>query len=201
VNAIGLIVQQLETVNLRFHHVSRDLSGELLPIAISETANPIGFLLWHIARSQDWAAQTAIRGVPEVRHRHPWSEMRGIGGLGIGTGFSRAEANSLVKEVELPALLAYADAVSEEVISWVRGLRESDLDSIPDVASHQSGRAEYHTPGFIAEMSSGPEHDQAVGRTGGQPAWLYLTSVCITHPHRHLGELDLTLGVHTGRAG
>jgi len=83
----------------------------------------------------------------------------------------------------------------------VRGLREADLDTIPDVAAHYAGIPAYQTPGFLAEMDSGPEHDQAVGDAGGQPVWLFLTSVCVTHLHRHLGELDLTLGVLTGRAG
>jgi hypothetical protein len=40
-------------------------------------------------------------------------------------------------------------------------------------------------------MGSGPEHDDAVGRKGGLPIWVFLTSVAVTHLHRHLGEVDL----------
>ena len=50
---------------------------------------------------------------------------------------------------------------------------------------------EYQTPGFRAEMDSGPEHDAAVADKGGLPVWIFLTSVAITHLHRHLGEVDL----------
>ncbi len=45
--------------------------------------------------------------------------------------------------------------------------------------------------GFAQRWTSGPEHDEAVGSKGGLPVWIFLTSVSITHLHRHLGELDL----------
>jgi hypothetical protein len=200
VDAIGMLVQQLETVNLRFHHVAETLTPELMTASVPG-ANPVGFLMWHMARSQDWAINTAIRGVPELAWTPPWSEMPAISTPGMGTGFSPAEARDLASRIVLSQLMDYAHAVSTAAVEWVRGLSEADLDAIPDVAAHDAGIAAYQTPGFLAEMSSGPEHDEAVGDTGGQPVWLFLTSVSVTHLHRHLGEVDLTLGVLTGRAG
>ena len=88
-------------------------------------------------------------------------------------------------------MLAYADAVHADCLEWLRTQDEAMLDEVPDVAEHDAPHPEYQTPGFRAEMDSGPEHDDAVGRKGGQPAWLFLTSVSITHLHRHLGEVDL----------
>lgn len=196
-----MLVRQLETVNLRFHHVADDVTPELMTASAEPSANPIGFLMWHMARSQDWAVHTAIRGVPEVAWTEPWSAMEGISTPGIGTGYTPAAARELAARLALPDLMAYADAVSSAAVTWVRGLCEADLDTIPDVAAHDAGIAAYQTPGFRAEMDSGPEHDQAVGDVGGQPVWLFLTSVCVTHLHRHLGELDLTLGLLTGRPG
>jgi hypothetical protein len=64
------------------------------------------------------------------------------------------------------------------------------FDAIPDAAAHDS-RFPSTRPRVFAEMGSGPEHDDAVGRKGGLPAWVYLTSVGVTHLHRHLGEVDL----------
>lgn len=196
-----MLVQQLETVNLRYHHVARNLTPELMIASATPRSNPVGFLMWHMARSQDWAVHTAIRGVPEVAWTVPWSGMTGISTPGMGTGFSRVAARELASKLELPGLIAYADAVSAATIAWVRGLSEADLDEIPDVAAHDRSIPAYQTPEFLAEMDSGPEHDQAVGEVGGQPVWLFLTSVSITHLHRHLGEIDLTLGALTGRAG
>jgi hypothetical protein len=200
VDAIGMLVQQLETVNVRYHHAASALTPELMTASVPG-ANPVGFLMWHMARSQDWAINTAIRGLPELAWTRPWSEMPGISTPGMGTGFSAAEARDLASRIVLTQLVDYADAVSAAAVAWVRGLNEADLDAIPDVAAHDAGIAAYQTPGFQAEMNSGPEHDEAVGDTGGQPVWLFLTSVSVTHLHRHLGEIDLILGVLTGRAG
>jgi hypothetical protein len=200
-DAIGMLVRQLETVNLRLHHVANDVTPDLLTASASPRSNPIGFLMWHMARSQDWAVHTAIRGVPEIAWTTPWSEMETISTPGMGTGFSLEEARGLATRVDLSQLMDYADAVSSATVAWVKDLHETDLDSIPDVSAHDSGIAADQTRGFLAEMDSGPEHDQAVGDVGGQPVWLFLTSVSVTHLHRHLGELDLTLGVLKGRPG
>ena len=196
-----MLVEQLETVNVRFHHVAATLTPELMTASVHPTGK--SRRLPHVAhgRSQDWAVHTAIRGVPEVAWNAPWSTMPGISTPGMGTGFSAAQARELASRIVLVELVDYADAVSSAAIEWVRTLSEGDLDTIPDVSAHDAGIPAYQTPGFLAEMSSGPEHDEAVGDTGGQPVWLFLTSVSVTHLHRHLGEVDLTLGVLTGRAG
>jgi hypothetical protein len=200
VDAIGMLVQQLETVNVRFHHVAKNVTPDLMTASVNPAANPIGFLMWHMARSQDWAIHTAIRGVPEIAWSRRWSGTA-VSTPGMGTGFAPAAARDLASRLKLPELMDYADAVSAAAIDWVRGLESGDLDTIPDVAAHDAGIAAYQTPEFLAEIDSGPEHDQAVGEVGGQPVWLFLTSVSVTHLHRHLGELDLTLGVLTGRPG
>ena len=189
-NAISLLVQQLQTVNLRIHHSARDLTPEELVARPLRGVNPIGFLLWHMARSQDWAVNTAIRDVTEVIKREPWAGSP-LAVPGIGTGFELNEAAIAAARFELPELLRYADAVHDDTVGWLSTVDEAMLDFIPEVAAHDAPHPEYQTPGFRAEMDSGPEHDDAVGRKGGLPAWVFLTSVSITHLHRHLGELDL----------
>ncbi len=189
-NAIGLLVQQLETVNVRLHHSAGDLSPEELVARPLPGINPAAFLVWHMARSQDWAVNTAIRDVSEVIMREPWSRSP-LAVPGIGTGFELEEAAAVAPRLQRADLLAYADAVHADTLSWLRTVDEAILDEIPDVATHDARHAEYQTPGFRAEMDSGPEHDEAVGSKGGLPVWIFLTSVSITHLHRHLGELDL----------
>lgn len=189
-NAIGLLVQQLETVNLRLHHSTFDLTPEELVAQPLRGVNPIGFLVWHMARSQDWAVNTAIRNVSEVVKREPWAGSA-LAVPGIGTGFELRDAAIAAARFELHELVRYVDAVHDETVAWLRTVDEAILDHIPDVAAHDAVHPEYQTPGFRAEMDSGPEHDEAVGRQGGLPVWVFLTSVSITHLHRHLGELDL----------
>ena len=185
-----MLAQQLQTVNLRIHHSALDLTPEELVAQPLRGVNPIAFLLWHMARSQDWAVNTAIRDVPEVIRRKPWHGSP-LAVPGTGTGFDLKEATVAAARFELADLLRYADAVHGDTLAWLRTVDEAMLDHIPDVAAHDAPHPEYQTPGFRAEMDSGPEHDDAVGREGGLPVWVFLTSVSITHLHRHLGELDL----------
>jgi hypothetical protein len=190
VDAIGMLEQQLQTVNLRLHHSAHDLTRDELVARPLDGVNPIGFLAWHMARSQDWAVNTAIRDVPEVIRREPWAGTP-LAVPGIGTGFELEEAARAAAQFGLAQLLGYADAVHEDTLAWLRTVDEAILDQIPDVGAHDAAHPEYQTPGFRAEMDSGPEHDDAVGRKGGLPVWVFLTSVSVTHLHRHLGELDL----------
>jgi hypothetical protein len=190
VDAIGMLRQQLHTVNLRLHHSASGLPPEHLTATPLEGVNPIGFILWHMARSQDWAVNTAVRGCPELIRREPWRSTP-LAHSGMGTGFDLDEALAVARKIELPQLVAYADAVHADAVGWLDEISESTLDSIPDVSAHDAPYPEYQTPGFRAEMGGGPEHDNAVGAKGGLPVWIYLTSVSITHLHRHLGEVDL----------
>jgi len=185
-----MLRQQLHTVHLRLHHSAGDLTAAELTAKPLPGVNPIGFILWHMARSQDWAVNTAIRGEPELVKRGRWANSP-LAQAGIGTGFEEAEAGEVASKLELGELLEYADAVHWETLDWLDVVTEADLDAIPDVAAHDAPHPEYQTPGFRAEMDSGPEHDDAVSDRGGLPVWIFLTSVSITHLHRHLGEVDL----------
>lgn len=199
-DSLGMLSQQLETVNIRFHHVAKSVTPELMVASVAPGANPIGFLLWHMARTQDWGLNTVVRGVPEIIHHEPWVATPLAAELGTGTGFTAEHVQTIATGIELDQLMAYADAVHQSAIGWVASAHERDLDVEPAVEAHNAAYPEYQRREFLEELSSGPEHDAATEDTGGTPAWLYLTSVCITHMHRHLGEIDLTLGVLTGRA-
>ncbi len=189
-DAIELLRQQLHTVNLRLHHTAAGLTAEDLVARPLPGVNPIGFILWHMVRSQDWAINTAVRGRPELIERDPWRATP-LAYPGIGTGFDLDEAAAAAGRFGVEELLAYADAVHADVLTWLDSISEDDLDAIPDVRAHDAPHPEYQTPGFRAEMDGGPEHDDAVADTGGLPVWIFVTSVSITHLHRHLGEVDL----------
>lgn len=197
-DALALLAQQLDTVNLRFNHSAGDLLPAELTARPLPEASPIGFTIWHMARSQDWAVNTAVRDVPEVVTRDPWRGSS-LATPGIGTGFTMEEAAAVAARIALPEALAYADAVHRETLGWLKTLDEPFLDFIPDARAHDARHPAYQTPGFRAEMDGGPEHDDAVGRKGGLPVWVFLASVAVTHLHRHLGEVDLLKSVLRSR--
>jgi hypothetical protein len=47
-NSIELLIQQLETVNVRLHHTAGDLTRDELVAQPLPTVNPIGFIVWHM---------------------------------------------------------------------------------------------------------------------------------------------------------
>jgi hypothetical protein len=141
VNAIQMLAQLLDTVNLRLHHSAGDLTPDELTTRAVAGVNPIAFIVWHMARSQDWAVNTAIRDLPEVVTRVPWRSSS-VAVAGIGTGFDHADAEDVARRVNLQDLLGYADAVHADSLAWLRTQTESVLDEIPDVAAHDAPHPE-----------------------------------------------------------
>src|SRR5258708_20530016 len=110
VDAIDMLVQQLGTVNVRFHHVAKNVTPDLMTASVNPAANPIGFLMWHMARSQDWAIHTAIRGVPEIAWSPRWSGTA-VSTPGMGTGFPPAAGRNLAYRLNLPGLITFPRTV------------------------------------------------------------------------------------------
>ncbi len=62
-----------------------------------------------MVRARDWAVQTAIRGVPEVRTGERWAGWSGLAQAGIGAGITLEQANEVGRSVSRAGVLAYAD--------------------------------------------------------------------------------------------
>ena len=73
--------RQFASVNQILHDVGDDLTPDELTTRVLPHTNLLAFDLWHVARAQDWALQTLVRGVPEViddprwQGRGSWSRM------------------------------------------------------------------------------------------------------------------------------
>src|SRR3989441_1893885 len=137
-----MLTQLLDTVNLRLHHSADDLLPSELTARALTGVNTIGFIVWHMARSQDWAVNTAIRDLPEVVTREPWRHSS-VAVAGIGTGIDSSRADDVARRGVPPDLLAYAGAVHADSVEWLRTQSESPLDEIPDGAAHYARQAGY----------------------------------------------------------
>ena len=94
------------------------------------TGNPIGWLLWHVARGQD-AQVAGLSGEPQVWEE--WQARLGISqGLDdIGYGHTSAQVDAV--RIEDPALLAdYQRAVAQATDDYLAGLDEDALDRVVD---------------------------------------------------------------------
>src|SRR5688572_32534121 len=74
--------------------------------------NSIAWLLWHIARGEDWAVQTILQGGEQLLTREGWGARMGTPHPGFGGGMSREAMVALSERIDLDALRGYYAAVA-----------------------------------------------------------------------------------------
>jgi hypothetical protein len=144
--------------------------------------------LWHIPRTQDWLVQTVVRGEPEIvesfRDGLPDPDR-----FGFGTGLTPEQAREAAAAVDVPTMLAYADAVTARIDEWLSGLAESDLDEVPDLIARQAARPAYGTPEALAEAQG----------LIGVPVGVLMLRPVTSHCVMHFGEIDILSQVAAAR--
>lgn len=108
------------------------LTPEQLAWAPAEGANPIGWLVWHLARGQD--AQVAeVAGRPQVYLEGGWAARFGREPDADDTGYGHGPDDvRAVRPDFAEALLGYLDAVHATTADWLGTLAPSDLDRVVD---------------------------------------------------------------------
>jgi DinB superfamily len=183
-----LLLLQCANIHTMFHAVVDDLSPEEWTTRTVPETNLPGFDLWHVARTQDWALHTLVRGIPEVISDPQW---RGKGALmtpGIGVGMTQREADRLAYEVAKADVLLYADMVHAKLLTWLSTINELVLDDTPDILAHYQTHPEYLTPAMQAEVPWIAE----------QPAVWPCLAPALGHVRDHLVEVGVLkrLGRH-----
>jgi hypothetical protein len=179
--ATELLQRQLASVHQILHDLADDLSPRELVTRALPGTNLLGYDLWHVARTQDWAVQTLARGVPEIIDEPRWAGTGRLVTHGIGVGMTRAEADDLAGAVALADILAYADAVHTATQAWLSTLPDDALDSEPDVLAHLTRYPVYLEPAMRAEVPWMFQHP---------PMWRCLNPA-IGHNRDHLAVMDL----------
>jgi hypothetical protein len=178
----------------RLHaHVERlteDLSESQIRERIHPATNPLAWLLWHIARTEDGAVNLLVFDGRQVLDE-AWSARLRAGHERVGTGMSTDEAVELSRKVDLNELLAYWRAVGLRTEELVASLRPPDLDEV--VTEDRIRRA-------LERMGAEPiaplvQQFSRDARRGHFLVWLPLT-----HNYEHVGQADLVRGI-LGRPG
>ncbi|HEX6797772.1 MAG TPA: DinB family protein [Ktedonobacterales bacterium] len=180
--ATGLLERQFTSVNQILHDVADDLTPDELTTLILPDTNLLAFDLWHVTRTQDWAVQTLVRGVPEIVDEPRWQDRGRLATHGIGVGLSRDEADALARALAKADILAYADAVHAAILAWLRALPDDDvLDAQPDVPAHLT-----RYPVYLEQAM----RDEVPWMFQQPPVWRCLAPA-IGHDRDHLAEMDL----------
>lgn len=179
--AMELLERQFGSVHAIVHDVADDLTQAESTTRILANTNLLAFDLWHIARVQDWALQTLVRGAPELIDEPRWHDRGRLATHGIGVGIALDEADELARSLALADVLAYADAVHANIISWLRTHTDEELEWQPDVPAHLARYPVYLEPAMREEVPWMFERP---------PVWRCLAPA-LGHNRDHLAEMDL----------
>jgi hypothetical protein len=144
--------------------------------------NTLAWVLWHMARCEDVAVNTVIRGGVEVLDRNGWLPKLGIHSRHIGTGATTAEVDAISQTVNLEALRAYRAAVGRETRTWASSLDFDTLDRL--ISADEAQRA--------IEKGDFGEQGAWVGPYWAKVAWThasFLFWLAVEHNWYHTGEI------------
>lgn len=158
-------------------HVPQERWTERVPGPGGRDSASIAGLLFHLCHHHDLAVSTAILDRPPLLAG--WRAPLGIAGAEPEAGIAEAEDPDLVAALDLTALVAYFDALTEATTAWVTKVSTYALDTVPPSCRRLEQRA-----GVRAEVVPW-FHALWDGRTTG---WLVQWEA-VAHPYSHLGEM------------
>jgi hypothetical protein len=177
--ATELLERQFSSVNQILHDLADDLTPQELTSRVLPHTNLLAFDLWHVARTQDWALQTLVRGIPEIIDEPRWERL--LLAPGVGVGLSEAQADDLARRVVLAETLEYADATHQAIVGWLRKVSDRELNRTPDVPKHLTRYPVYLEQAMREEVPWMFERPQA---------WRCMAPA-LGHVRDHLAEMDL----------
>lgn len=142
--------------------------------------NSIVWLLWHIARVEDFIINTCIRGVPQVLDRGGWQGRLGVSRRDIGTGMTAEEVARFSAQADVAAVRAYRAAVAQETRT---GLTAKDFDDLDQPVVGAGERA-------AASGDLGPGAEYVAENAKIRPRWFLLCFEGIGHSYEHLSDAE-----------
>ncbi len=171
----AFIEDLLEESKRRLYCILCDLTPEELIWRPAPEANGIGFIVWHIARVEDrWLVGFAKDNGTEHWIRDSWAARCGLPKGDTGVGFTLEQIDNF-QMPPLAEVLAYFDAVREDMLTYLRGLNDTDLEAAP-------GRAPFPEVGTLPP-------DFTIGRMFRQLIGEY---------NQHLGQISYLRGLQRG---
>ena len=146
--------------------------------------NSIGWLMWHLARWQDVAVNTIVRGEQQVFFCDGWDGRLGVSDTRAGTGFTDEEVEDWCSAVCVSELPNYWAAVARETHAWLSSVDLDVLEEVPDVDARLAA-----APDVVSE-SAAWVHSYFRGR----PARFYVGFTAINHAYMHIGEMAAVRG-------
>jgi len=106
------------------------LNAEQLAWKPAPNTNPIGFLFWHLIRTEDNMIN-GIQGKPTIWESEKWNEKLGMDARAQGTGFEEPDVDK-VAALPLSEVIAYAERVTGSIEDYIKSLDDAGLDRAPN---------------------------------------------------------------------
>ncbi|MEO7803548.1 MAG: DinB family protein [Actinomycetota bacterium] len=139
-----------------------------------EVGNSIAWLVWHMARTEDFVINSVIRRTPQIFTA--WSDRLG-GDYRNGTGFSDDEVAGF--DVDAAVLDSYWEAVADETTAWLKDVDPATLEDVTDIDSAVEG-----LPSLTGHLDSA-----MLDIWRGRKASYLLGAPIIAHGYMHVGEM------------
>jgi hypothetical protein len=108
------------------------LDADQLATAPGDGANPVGWLVWHLARVQD-SHVAELLDEPQLWVDGPWAERCGLAPDADDTGYGHTPDEVAAVRPDGPDVLCdYLRAVDARTRGYLGGLRGADLDRVVD---------------------------------------------------------------------
>ena len=128
------VLKALERTSMMLANALKDVRPDELKWRPGPQANSIGFILWHVTRSEDRFIHTLIQQKPQVWEQPKWYQLfpnLPSDPAATGYGFTSDQ----VAEFQMPKqedLMQYNQAVRAATIDFLKGLPQDELNKTID---------------------------------------------------------------------
>ncbi|GHO45878.1 mycothiol transferase [Ktedonospora formicarum] len=125
-----LLIDAFGRIQEVVHQTIKGLNQEDLAFRPTETANSIGWLVWHLTRIQDDHVAN-IAHTQQAWHSE-WSKKFALPFADDETGYGHSSKQVAAVQVQADLLLDYYDAVHAATIAYIQSLQDEDYEKIVD---------------------------------------------------------------------
>ena len=145
--------------------------------------NSIAWILWHMARCEDFAINRIIIGKDQVFDTDNFAGRFNVSRRDIGTSMSYDEVISLSNQIDLDSLREYSVAVATKTQKVIQKLPSEQLNQLPNSV--------YLNKVLFEEGALNKNSEWVAEHYSNKSKGWFLGHLGLTHPRGHLGQIIL----------
>lgn len=191
-DALQFFLQRHEA--LRSHTAQQSMTNLLSSLSEAQLRhrprpdlNSIAWIIWHMARAEDFGVQRFVGHRPQIFDQEAWMTRLNVPLRHCGTAMTDEEVSELSARIDLAALRDYWTAVGRGTYEVVQALRPEALDEVIEPA--------YLHQVLFEEGVAGPNASFMERAYQGQKKAYFLAHLGLTHSFEHVAEALVIRGL------